>query len=275
MSDVVIRITRSKLSASPKLQDLLHRDSESGWFVMSPLLSSMTKVEFEPIAHFLQRQEYSPNLLDDGTDYVRLERPFTSEELGQEIERSGMIHSNAQQFKIEALQNLSFRKLKVLATSDEPFPLISILNVIQEVFEVASAELRQFLIQYLAQSFWEFVDLETQKTKEVMQQMKTLAKGVHAILAGQAPGEVTGRDEDGSAKSEDTAMENPPKEKGGEVVMGEAEKKILQENEKDFVAAAVSEAEKCDLQKAEDDIMVEVMKASMLNQADNFFEEYI
>ena len=245
---------------------------------MSPVLYSLTKEQFEPIAHFLQRQEYSPNLLDDGTDYARLERTFTSKGRGQEIERSGMIHALAKQFEIEGLQKLSFKKLKTLAISSEAFPIVSILNVIHDVYNVASPDLQDFLVQYLAQRFWDFVDFETQKTKRIMQSMYKVAEGVYAALARCAPLESAREKGNSLSDSEDSIMDNLSKEKKDEeeARSTEAEEAELQEKKNEIIQSAIDKATEEDkMQKSDADEIANAMKKSTADQGDNFLDEYI
>ena len=273
-------LTRSKLSVSPKLVGLLHYDPGSGWFVMSPLLSAMAWQDFQPIGHFLQRQEYSPNLLDDGTDYARLEGNFTPATRASEIERCGTIHSIARQFEIEELQNLSFRKLKALAITlrtNEPLSLKSILVVIRDSFQTASAEMQQFLTQFLAEHFWELVCFEREKTREVMKSIGGLAKGVYAILAGQLSEESTANKDDYTMKSTEKVTDDSSEERGcgKESQVEGIEEDEMQQVDGDILAAVIGETKRAEVEEAEDDIVAQAIDVSMAEQAKNLLEEYV
>ena len=245
---------------------------------MSPLLSSMSWQDFQPVGHFLERQEYSPNLLDDGTDYARLEGNFTSATRASEIERCGTIHCIARQLEMEQLQNLSFRKLRALAVTvgtKERLSLKSILVVTRDFFQIASAELQQFLTQFLAEHFWDLVWLQTEKTREVMESINGLGKGVHAILAGQAPALSTVAKKDNTAKLADEVMDHST-EKGkdrGESQVREAEDDEMQQVDEDITAAVINETRRSEIEELDHDIVAQIFGASMADQSKDFLED--
>ena len=150
---------------------------------MSPMLSTLKPGDFLPVGQYLERGEYDPNLLDEGTDWVRFERDLTESARGQEVVRCGTIYSTAQQLQLPKLQDLAFRKLRVLAKNrlHQPF---AILCVIKSTFANGKEDLRQYLVHYLADNYWDIVIAETRKIAEVMQDDEDLARGVFGLLGG-------------------------------------------------------------------------------------------
>ena len=223
------RVRRQGLDASPLLSSLLVNNAESGYYVMSPLLSSLNGQDFLPIAEYFERQEYSPNIIDVGTDWVRFEIGFTPEERGHEIIRSGIIYNLAKTLEMVDLQGLTFEKLKTLIGFDEVFPLIAILTIVEHVFGNANEDLRQYLIRVVADTYWPLVMAETAKMAEVMQGCQDLAKGVFTRLSELAtPGGNVMKEEE--TKSED-ALESDieiKKEVGKENIISDVEKAQMQ-----------------------------------------------
>ena len=167
---------------SALLSRLVAEDADNGHYVMSPLLSSLDADVFQPIAEFLDRREYRPNILDEGTEWVRLEADFTPRERGQEIVRSGVVYDLARMLEIRDLQDLAFRKLKVLGGVAESVPPLAILSVIEQVFESANDDLRQYLIRFTADEYWPLIMAETEKMAEIMQTNANFAKSVFILL---------------------------------------------------------------------------------------------
>ena len=240
------RVKRSGLNASPLLSSLVAQNPENGWYLMSPMLSDLNADDFLPIGQYLERGEYDPNILDEGTEWVRLEKDLAGPERGAEVIRCATIYSTAQMLQLPGLQALAFRKLEALAKW-EPHQPFAILCVVDLVFEKGNDDLRQYLMQYLAKHYWDLILAETVKISEMMQANKKLAWGVHGLLSKQAGAETAMEvdqevkkenetenakvEQEGSFLSEDTAKEdNPDKEK---VLAEEAkEMKIREELQK-------------------------------------------
>ena len=107
-------ITRGSLSASALLSRQAAYHTESGWYLRSPLLSSLDPDDFAPIHQYLKDGDYASIILDRGKHSMRLERELNNYQRSQEIVRCGTIYSTAQLLEIAALQDLARRKLKVL-----------------------------------------------------------------------------------------------------------------------------------------------------------------
>ena len=146
---------------------------------MSPLLSSIDANDFRPVGEYIDRGEYHPNILDDGTVHVRLEGDLSPENVRQEVLRCGTIYQLAQMLEMPGLQHLVFRKLKALART----PMKEMLVVIESLFQVGSLEVREFLTRHVAEHCWDLVLAETERMVEVMSANGELAKGVFGILS--------------------------------------------------------------------------------------------
>ena len=146
---------------------------------MSPLLSSIDANDFRPVGEYIDRREYHPNILDDGTVHVRLEGDLSPENVRQEVLRCGTIYQLAQMLEMPGLQHLVFRKLKALART----PMKEMLVVIESLFQVGGLEVREFLTRHVAEHWWDLVLAETERMVEVMSANGELAKGVFGILS--------------------------------------------------------------------------------------------
>ena len=148
---------------------------------MSPLLSSLDAEDFQPVGEYIDRREYHPNILDDGTAHVRLEGDLSPEALRREVVRCGTVYQLAIILDISGLQDLAFRKLKALAPHHQA---LEILTVVETLFEFASPDIRQYLTQHVAEQYWTIVLEETKTMVEVMRSHEDFGKGVFRILSG-------------------------------------------------------------------------------------------
>ena len=197
------KVRRAGLDTSPLLSKLLTHHPENGWYIMSPMLSSIDANDFQPVGEYIDRREYHPNILDDGTVHVRLEGDLTPEMLRHQIVRCGTIYQIAQMLEMPGLQDLAFRKLKALAPHYQP---LEVLTVIESLFEIGGVEIRRYLMKHVAENYWTFVLSETEKMVEVMSGNEELARGVFGLLSGV----------DVEVKMEATVKEEvPPENKQG------------------------------------------------------------
>ena len=148
------------------------------------MLSAIDTTDFAPVSQFLARGEYRPNILDSGTDFVRLEESLTASRCGEEMVRCGTIYNIAHRLELPCLQDLAFRKLQVLVL--QSYPASAFLIVVERVFEDAKPDMRQFTVEYCAARFWDLVKSETTKLVEVMKCNEELATGVFEQLSGLA-----------------------------------------------------------------------------------------
>ncbi len=178
-------IKKAGLGASPMLAHLESFHDSIGYYVMSPVLSSLLASDFEPIAQYLDHKEYYPNLLDENTNHARLEDVSGHGQRNQEILRCGIIYSVAHLVELPGLQSLAFRKLKAL----RPYPSTEFLSVIGLIFRDGISEvegLRHFVVQYLAEHFNELIKEETERMLELITENAGLARDMFREL-GKAP----------------------------------------------------------------------------------------
>ena len=175
------RVNRAGLDASPLLSNLLTHHPNNGWYIMSPMLSSLAADDFQPVGEYISRREYHPNILDDGTPHVRLEGDLTPEMVRRQTVRCGEIYRVARALEMPGLQALAFRKLRAL---EPDYQARDILTVIGSVFDVGGAEMRRYLTRHVADHYWALVLAETEKTAEVMEAHEELARGVFGKLCG-------------------------------------------------------------------------------------------
>ena len=178
----IFKVRRSGLDASPLLSSLLRHRPEDGGYIMSPMLSRLEADDFKPIDEYIERREYDPNIVNDGTVHVRLEGGLDPEMLGDQIVRCGTIYELAKKLEMAGLQDLAFRKLKALEPHFEP---LQILTVVEVLFDIGSPGIRQYLTQYVANHYYRLVLAETEKIVEIMCTKEDLAKGVFEKLSGK------------------------------------------------------------------------------------------
>ena len=199
-------LRRNGLDASPLLSKMVCYDPDNGSYIMSPALSKLDKVNFMPVGQYLERGEYDPNILDEGTEWVRLEMNVSGQDASEEVMRCAIIYDIARTLELPGLQDLAFRKLKALA-KNEPHQPFAILCVVDHVFRDAKPDMRQYLVDYLAEHLWNLVRQENKKVAEVMEADEDLSKRVFGLLAGPPEGEVKDESE-GKVKVEKLLSED-------------------------------------------------------------------
>lgn len=163
---------------------------------MSPTLAELDKDKFLPVGQYLERREYDPNIVDEGTEWVRLETTVgVQEDASEETIRSGIIYDTARTLELPGLQDLAFRKLKTLARN-EPHQPFAILEVVDHVFKAAEPDMKKYLVKYLAEHFWNFVMAENKKFTDVMEADEVLAKRVFGLRAGLSEAEVKDKEDE-------------------------------------------------------------------------------
>ena len=71
---------------------------------MHPTLAALDKDKFLPVGQYLMRGEYDPNIVDEGTDWVRLETiRGVQEDVSGEAIRSGIIYETARTLEMPGL----------------------------------------------------------------------------------------------------------------------------------------------------------------------------
>ena len=205
----IFKVKRIGLDASPLLSNLLMHHPSNGWYIWSPMLSALDADDFQPIGEYIDRREYHPNIMDDGTIHVRLEGDLNPEMLRYQTVRCSKIYQVAQMLEMPGLQDLAFRKLKAL---ESQYRALEILTVIDSLFEIGSAEIRQYLTQYVADNFYTLILAETEQTVGVMTAHENLARGVYEKLSGKADGIKTeAMKEEGKEDTEKGISDEPNK----------------------------------------------------------------
>ncbi len=182
---VEFTVQQAGLDASPVLARLKGFHDSIGYYVMSPVLSSLSARDFKPIAQYVDHKEYYPNLLDENTNHARLEDVYEYGQRTQEVLRCGIIYSVAHQVELPGLQSLAFRKLKCL----QPYSPMEFLSVIGLIFRDGITEvegLRRFVVQHLAEHFDELMTKETQRMLEFIKEHAGLARDMFREL-GELP----------------------------------------------------------------------------------------
>jgi len=211
---------RAALDASSLLSGLAINHPDNGWYVMSPMLSSIDPDDFFPVGQYLARGEYNPNLLDDNTEWVRLERELEGDTRNEEVIRCGKIYCTAQKLEVSGLQDLAFRKLKALA-KDTPYEAFAILCVTALAFTIGNEDLRQYLVRYLAEHFMEMIPVAGEKLVEVMTSDGDLQRSVFGLMSGILP-EVQDAGVEGVQKEETEGKEGDVGGVTGAEVLGSA-----------------------------------------------------
>lgn len=147
----IYTVRRSNLEQSLVLQSTVSFNTSDGYFAMSPLLSRIDPDDFQSVADYLALSEYSPFIVDAGTDHAYLDELAGDAESREEIIRCGILFKIAQQLELPRLQALTLSKFKAL----QPYPAYEFLVVCGTAFEsglAGDARLDDFLIQYFAVS---------------------------------------------------------------------------------------------------------------------------
>ena len=159
-------INKAGIDDSPLLARLMSFDDKIGFYVMAPVLSSLSPLDFEPVAQYLDRGDYHPDLLNRDTKSPSLEDIDSFDDRAYQLLRCGTIYSIAHKVELPELQSLAIRKLKVL----QPYPAFEFLKVVGMIMHNGKSDvegLRPFVVQYLAEHYSELVKEETQKMIEI------------------------------------------------------------------------------------------------------------
>ena len=196
---------------------------------MHPTLSELDRDKFLPVGQYLMRGEYDPNIVDEGTEWVRLETTRgVQEDVSGEAIRSGIIYETARMLEMPGLQDLAFRKLKALGQNGphEPF---EILEVVDHIFKNAQPDMQKYLVEYLAEHFWILVVVENRKLCNVMENDEVLAKRVFGLLAGHPEADLKNEAEENMKVEEPFDGRKDKPESQGTLVGDEADDSDSQE----------------------------------------------
>ena len=196
---------------------------------MHPTLSELDRDKFLPVGQYLMRGEYDPNIVDEGTEWVRLETTRgVQEDVSGEAIRSGIIYETARMLEMPGLQDLAFRKLKALGQNG-PYEPFEILEVVDHVFKNAQPDMQKYLVEYLAAHFWILVVVENRKLCSVMENDEVLAKMVFGLLAGHPEADLKNEAEENMKVEEPFDGRKDEPESQGTLVGDEADDSDSQE----------------------------------------------
>jgi len=147
---------------------------------MSPVLLRFHSKAFEAVVEFLNSAEYTPRLVNENKADVCLENVKTQTARAAQVLNSGILYCMAGKIQVQAMQDLVLRKLRVL----KPYPPSEFIAIVGLVFQHGSArndgEIRQLLIDYIAEHYWDLQKKEPKQFMEVMTTFPELDAGVTA-----------------------------------------------------------------------------------------------
>ena len=172
----------NSLNESNLLFQSLKHDGDS-WYLMNPKLSDINVNEFSCVAEYLDHFEFKPNLLDEGTNFSRLENISSRQQRSDAIVQCGVLYNLAEKLELAGLQNLCLRKLKALG----PLPPQELLLVVRLVFfsgPLKEEPAQDYLVDYLADHYYGIWKAESKGLLAVLMEYPELAKAVHKRLGG-------------------------------------------------------------------------------------------
>ena len=152
-------------------------DGES--YIMSPMLSDFDADDFIAVSEYLDHYEYKPGLLDEGTDYARLEGIETDEERSRTIIQCGVLYGIGERLMLRGLSGLAIRKFKALMPYI-PDDFLLIARLLYLSGRPADESLHVFIVDYVSENFYELWQAESDKFRLLLQEQKDLAKDVFA-----------------------------------------------------------------------------------------------
>ena len=173
---------------------------------MSPVLADLLPAHFESVAQYLDHGEYKPNLLDEDSDYARLEKVEIADQSFEAIIQCGQLYTMSGRLELSGLQNLVIHKFKALRLySADDFLLIT--KLFYCFGQPSDKNLHDFIVSYAAEHFYElwgaasktFMDLlvfHAELARDVFGELGGLPKEEHAEVEAVAVAE----DEDESAR---------------------------------------------------------------------------
>ena len=165
-----------------------YQDEES--YIMSPLLSALQPKDFASVAEYLDHSEYAPNLLDEGTDYARLEKVETLMECSFAVRQCGDLYQLAIELEIAGLRNLVIRKFQALMPySEENFILMS--RLFYASGRPVDPGLHDFMVTYAVDHFYELWRAQSLCFARLLQEHQPLATSVYQKLGGSVKLELT------------------------------------------------------------------------------------
>ena len=139
---------------------------------MLPILNSTSWDEFSEIYDFLRYGTFGPKLDSFGSqnasDQTKERLAFTHK---PEMNTFGLFYDLARKLEIPGLQGLIFEKLKLLV----PFRPVDLLYVVDDFFNGGDSRVQEWLIEYIAEHFFELMRLDGITFADKVQQNKNLS----------------------------------------------------------------------------------------------------
>ncbi|MCJ1396861.1 hypothetical protein MMC11_000051 [Xylographa trunciseda] len=175
-------VKRTGLGQSALLRDMIKYQSGEA-YIMSPVLADLLPSQFESVAEYLDHGEYKPNLLDEGSDYARLEKVETADQNFEAVIQCGQLYTMSGQLQLPGLQNLVVRKFKALLPySAEDFLLIT--KLFYCFGQPSDESLHDFIVNYAVEHFYELWDAASKIFMELLTYHVSLARDIFRKLGG-------------------------------------------------------------------------------------------
>ncbi|MCJ1431442.1 hypothetical protein MMC27_000795 [Xylographa pallens] len=195
-------IKRIGVEQSALLRDIIKYQSGEA-YIMSPVLADLLPAHFESVAEYLDHGEYKPNLLDEDSDYARLEKVETADQSFEAIMQCGQLYNMSGRLELPGLQNLVVRKFKALRPySAEDFLLIT--KLFYCFGQPSDKSLHDFIVKYAVDHFYELWNAASKTFMDLLEFHASLARDIFKELGGQPKEEEVGTE--AAAEEED---ENP------------------------------------------------------------------
>ena len=171
-------VKKENLEQSTLLVDLI-RECKGEYYILSPLLSDIDTDDFGAVVEYLDHYEYKPNLLDEGTDYARLEGIETPQQRSASIIQCAVLYGIGNRLMLPHLSALAIRKFKALAPYI-PDDFLIIACVLYHSGPPKDETLHRFFVEYIADNFFELWQMESETFRLLLQEQKELAIDIFA-----------------------------------------------------------------------------------------------
>ena len=200
-------VKRIGLEQSTLLRDIIKYQSGEA-YIMSPILADLLPAHFESVAEYLDHGEYKPNLLDEDSDYARLEKVETADQSFEAIIQCGQLYTMSGRLELLGLQNLVIRKFQALRPySAEDFLLIT--KLFYCFGQPPDKSLHDFIVKYAVEHFYELWEAASKTFMDLLKFYASLARDIFRELGGQSKEEEV--EVEAVAEEEDTNMDGSDK----------------------------------------------------------------
>ena len=151
------------------------------WYLMHPVLSELSALDFGSVAEYLNHSEFKPNLLHEGTDRERLENMNSEDDMSAAIIQCGYLYGIAQKLELPGLQDLCFRKLKALPAlpSEE---LVLIAKRMFSSWQFNDRAVRDYFVECIAKKYYTLWEEDSKDFRTLLTGCSELAMAIHKRL---------------------------------------------------------------------------------------------